>query len=267
MNTVLLITTGVSLVIAAGLGVQFARMLREERRRSDARVHLLSELSGRASAPASVRRPATQPIAAPPSPAAQATVARPAPIDDFELRPAARESATVQDLFHERGEPSAWPRRFAVIGAMSVLLALSIVSYRLLGVSSAAPAQHVTGRPAEPTVNSDAPPLELLTMRHGTADGVLTITGQVRNPRSGRTLRGVNATVLVFGPGGSFMTNMRTPLDYTALAPGEESPFVIQVPLTGTVERYRIGFRTDDGRVLSHVDRRSPDTLAQRQLP
>jgi hypothetical protein len=63
------------------------------------------------------------------------------------------------------------------------------------------------------------------------------------------------------------MTNMRTPLDYTALAPGEESPFVIRVPLTGTVERYRIGFRTDDGRVLSHVDRRSPDTVAQRQLP
>ena len=104
-------------------------------------------------------------------------------------------------------------------------------------------------------------------MRHASEDGVLTISGQVRNPRSGRTLKGVNATVLVFGPGGSFMTNMRVPLDYSALAPGEESPFLIRVPLSGPVERYRIGFRTDDGRVLSHVDRRSPETVAQRQIP
>ncbi|MEO6236125.1 MAG: hypothetical protein ABIQ52_03950, partial [Vicinamibacterales bacterium] len=80
MNTLLLITTAVSLVIAAVLGVQLARMLREERRRSDARVQLLSELAGRATAPAAIH--------------------------DFELRPAAREQATVQDLFHERDEPS-----------------------------------------------------------------------------------------------------------------------------------------------------------------
>ncbi|MEO5897846.1 MAG: hypothetical protein ABIS06_19340 [Vicinamibacterales bacterium] len=243
MNTLLLITTGVSLAIAAVLGVQLARMLRQERRRSDARVQLLGELAGRQIPPVSARRP----------------------VDDCELRPAARHSATGQDLFLERDEPSAWPRRFAVVGAMSVLLALSVISFRLLSVSSPAPAQQATG-PTEASA-IDTPPLELLTMRHASEDGVLTITGQVRNPRSGRTLKGINATVLVFGPGGSFMTNMRTPLDYTALAPGEESPFVIRVPLTGTVERYRIGFRTDDGRVLSHVDRRSPDTLAQRQLP
>jgi len=254
MNTLLLITTGVSLAVAAVLGVMLSRMLREERRRSDARVQLLSELAGRPGAPV-----------AQPSAALQPTVSRRSTIDDFELRPGTGASAGVQDLFHEHDEPSAWPRRFAVIGAMAVLLAVSVISYRLLSVSSPAPTQQVTG-PAEPSL-SDAPPLELLTMRHASEDGVLTITGQVRNPRSGRMLNGVNATVLVFGPGGSYMTNMRTPLDYTALAPGEESPFVIRVPLTGTVERYRIGFRTDDGRVLSHVDRRSPETVAQRQLP
>jgi hypothetical protein len=235
MNTLLLIITGVSLTIAAGLGFVLARMVREERRRSAARVQLLSELAGRQAVPAAARPEALQP------------------------------AATVQDLFHEREEPSPWPRRFAVIGALAALLAISGIGYRLLIVSPASPAQQVTG-PAQPSL-SDAPPLELLTMRHASEEGVLTITGQVRNPRSGRTLKGVNATVLVFGPGGSFMTNMRAPLDYTALAPGEESPFVIRVPLTGTVERYRIGFRADDGRVLSHVDRRSPDTVAQRQLP
>ena len=54
---------------------------------------------------------------------------------------------------------------------------------------------------------------------------------------------------------------------FTTLAPGEESPFVIRVPLTSAIERYRIGFRTEDGRVLSHVDRRSPDSIAQKQVP
>jgi hypothetical protein len=240
MNTFLLIITAVSLASAAALGILLARTMREERRRSAARVQLLSELAGRQSVPPVARQ-----------------------FNDFELRPAAGEIATVQDLFHEREQPSAWPRRFAVIAAMAAVLTISAVGYRLIGGSNATQVQRAEG--AADTSASQAPPLELLTMRHASADGVLTITGQVRNPRSGGILKGVNATVLVFGPGGSFMTNMRTPLDYTVLAPGEESPFVIRVPLTGAVERYRIGFRTDDGRVLSHVDRRAPDTVARRQ--
>ena len=34
--------------------------------------------------------------------------------------------------------------------------------------------------------------------------------------------------------------------------------------VTGQVTRYRIGFRTEDGRVLPHVDKRAPDSLAQK---
>jgi hypothetical protein len=36
------------------------------------------------------------------------------------------------------------------------------------------------------------------------------------------------------------------------------------VPVKGPVARYRVGFRTEDGRVLPHVDRRGPDALAQK---
>jgi hypothetical protein len=30
------------------------------------------------------------------------------------------------------------------------------------------------------------------------------------------------------------------------------------------VARYRVGFRTEDGRVITHVDKRGPDALAQK---
>jgi hypothetical protein len=45
-------------------------------------------------------------------------------------------------------------------------------------------------------------------------------------------------------------------VDLQLLAPGDESPFVIAVPITGTVSRYRIGFRGADGAAIAHVDRR-----------
>lgn len=243
MNSYLLALTVVSVVITAGFAIVLGRMVREERRRSDARVQLLNGL-------------ATRQSAAPPR--------APVAVGDFEIRPAAR-VASVQDLFHERQEPSAWPHRFAVIGALAVLLAISVWGLSHLGGRSTA-SQGAAVAAAAPA-NAEAPPLELLTMRHVNEDGTLTISGAVRNPRSGKLLKGVNATVLVFGPGGSFLTNMRAPLDFTTLAPGEESPFVIRVPLTSAIERYRIGFRTEDGRVLSHIDRRSPDSIAQKQVP
>ena len=47
MDTVLVIVTGVSLALAAGMGMLLARMMREERERSDARVQLLEGTRGK----------------------------------------------------------------------------------------------------------------------------------------------------------------------------------------------------------------------------
>jgi len=93
---------------------------------------------------------------------------------------------------------------------------------------------------------------------------VFTITGLVQNPRAGRELANVKVTLFVFGAGGTFLTSGRAPLDFTALGPGDESSFVISVPVKGDVARYRIGFRGGDDRVLAHVDRRTADAVAQR---
>ena len=105
-------------------------------------------------------------------------------------------------------------------------------------------------------------PLELVSLRHLQQAQTLTVTGLVQNPRTGAPLSHVVATAFVFGPDGTFLASSRAPLDFTTLAPGDESPFVVTVPVTGAVSRYRIGFRGEDGRVIAHVDKRGPDALA-----
>jgi hypothetical protein len=73
----------------------------------------------------------------------------------------------------------------------------------------------------------------------------------------------VFASAILFGPDGNFLTSARAPLDFTTLRPGDESPFVIPVPVTGSVARYRIGFRAADGSVIAHIDRRTDGTTAK----
>lgn len=108
-----------------------------------------------------------------------------------------------------------------------------------------------------------AMPLDLLTLDHQAGDGHLTIEGVVRNPAGNHAAHGVVATVALFGPDGTLRAAARAGVDHPTLPPGGDSPFVIKVAVTGTVSRYRVGFRGPDGEVLAHVDRR-PDAPAAR---
>jgi hypothetical protein len=135
MDSILAIVTGISLTLAAVMGVLLARMAREERRRSDARVQLLEQLAAKRADKA----------------AATARFA------DVDLRPAAQEVTGVHELFHEEPEPSPWPRRFAVIGSMAALLAL--VVFGLTRLETAAPAQAGNAQAV------GSAPLELLSRR------------------------------------------------------------------------------------------------------
>ena len=238
MDTILIVVTGVSLTLAAIMGTLLARLLREERRRSDARVQLLEQLAAKRAE----------------------RVEAAARFADVDLRLVPTEVTGVHDLFHEEPEPSPWPRRFAVIGGMAAVLAL--VVFGLTRFDSAA-AQTAGVPPAGATAQTV--PLELLSLRHTSDAGTLTVTGLVQNPRSGGPLSHVQATLFVFGRGGVLLTSARVPLDYTSLTPGDESPFVIRVPVSGNVDRYRVGFRGQDDRVIAHVDRRTADAVAQRE--
>src|SRR5262249_36526356 len=83
----------------------------------------------------------------------------------------------------------------------------------------------------------------------------LTVSGLVRNPAGGVPADGVSAVIFVFDRDGGFITSGRAPIDFTSLAPNDESPFKVEVPNVSDVARYRVSFRTSRG-IVRHVDRR-----------
>jgi hypothetical protein len=98
--------------------------------------------------------------------------------------------------------------------------------------------------------------LELMSLSQAMQDGTLTISGLVRNPRAGVPQERLTAVVFFFDGQGGFLSSTRAPLDYRALAPGQESPFQLSAPAPPGVARYRVSFRRDEGAVVPHVDRR-----------
>jgi hypothetical protein len=101
-----------------------------------------------------------------------------------------------------------------------------------------------------------AAPLELVSMRHERNGDTLRVTGLVRNPRAGEAVTGVTAVLFAFDRDGKVVTSSQAPLDFTTLAPGDESPFVVNLEKADDVGRYRVSLRTGAG-VLRHVDRRA----------
>ena len=254
MDTTLVIVTLLSMGMAGALSVIVWRMLRDERQRSDARVAALASLAA-APAAAAARQPSPHVDLPMRPPAAPRRVASPPP-------------QRVGDLFVEHvEEESPWRNRFVVMAALGLVLA-SVVLFALAAkgrvvprqVSPALPTAN-TQQPAQPPA-SPQPGLELVSMRDARRAGALTITGLVRNPHNGTLLSRVSVTAYAFDANGAFIASGRALLDVTSLAPGDDSPFVVSVPVTEAVARYRIGFRGEDGRVIAHVDRRQQGPVA-----
>jgi hypothetical protein len=239
MDTILMTVTVLSLAMVAGMGALLARMLRDERRRSDARVELLTQLATEG-APRRVR-PETSPVA------------------ELELRPTAPVSVPVSDLFHEHERPNTFPRRLAVAGAMAAVVGIVVIGWNFSAAKAPIPAHSVASTAAPQ-------PLELLSLGHTAEAGSLIVSGLVQNPRGAAPLTRVRATLVVFGTDGALQTTAAAPLDFTTLGPGDESPFVIRVAVAAPPARYRIGFRGENDRALGHIDRR-PDAVARKQTP
>jgi hypothetical protein len=239
MDTLLLTVTVVSLALAGALGMLLARMVREERRRAEARVALLMDLAG-----ANESRPQ-----------------RVARFSDLDLHPATAPPtvATVGDLFHEHETERAWPRRLLVAGAMAATIGVAVFAWSAMDRHTAPKAPATASSPAQP-------PLELLSLGHKQEGDTLVISGIVQNPRGASVVSGGHATVLVFGADGALIASGRTPLDFATLTPGAESPFVIRLTATGAA-RYRIGFRGAHDETLAHVDRRISDSVARKEAP
>jgi len=230
MDLVLITITAISLVLAIAMGFIVFKLAREERERSEARVAFL---------------------------AAAAAAAPSLKLRESDARTAAATRLNVDapsgELFAASDAESPWLRR---IGVAVAVAALATVGYALT---------HIGAGPSTTTsvATKQAAPLELLALQHSQERDSLTISGTVRNPRDGAAVSEVAVSAFVFGPDGNVVASGRAGLDYATLAPGDESPFVLRVPVKGSVSRYRVGFRAADGSVIAHVDRRATGNSAQ----
>jgi len=250
MDIVLLTLVVLSLGAAAGFGALAWRVGREEKARSKARIAALATAMDPPPPETSAGHARVSPEASggvhPTLPWTSSSVHVTSPDQaDETTSSASGPRVAVGSVFDSsregiRGRPML---RVAVGGVM----ALGLVGGTLIGaLTGGAPAT----RPRE------GAPLELVSMRHLREGTILTVSGLVRNPAAGGEVNGITAVVFAFDRNGGFVASGRAPLDFSTLAPGDESPFVVTVPNVSDVARYRVSFRTGRG-VVRHIDRRT----------
>ena len=271
MDTLLFTVTVISLA-AAFASVMAVRKLRHaDQQRSDARVAALM-----AAADADVVPPPVRVEAARPRPAKPATDGRwnavagemrwdpePVGIRDSGLgfrsegvtehTPNPESPIPADERFFgtvQREQPAS--PRFAFAAAFALILALAGAA--IVFTSSNHQKAPVAGA-------THASPLELLSLNHSRDANALTINGVVRNPANGSKLEGLTAVVSLIDAHGGLISTKDVPLDYRAIGPGEEAPFRISVPDSGSIARYRVSFRAGTD-VVPHVDRRTDTKLA-----
>jgi len=255
MDTALVAVTLVSLALAATMMGVAMRLLREERRRSAARVAALTdELSGTQAADLPLRAiPST-----PPAPARREPVRRIDVMDvplrvepeTFEPQTAAPEPTLdlSSGMFATADRRRGLPRRALVTAAIGILMAV--------GGTALLTSKGEDHAPEPASAAASGAPLELLSLRHTRQADMLTITGLVRNPDGALPMKDIAAVSFLFDREGSFVASGRAPLDFRTLSAGDESPFVITIPVSGTIGRYRVSFRGASGAMAPHIDKR-----------
>lgn len=156
----------------------------------------------------------------------------------------------VTSMFATTAGASVSGRPLVKLGIFGALAATFLVIVAMANRS------HV--EPVVPAANEAV--LELVSMHHTREGAILTVSGLVRNPRAGVPRTRIDAVVFAFDRTGGFLASGRAALDFTNLAPGDESPFVVKVPDVSDVVRYRVSFRTETG-ILRHLDRRTSNQL------
>lgn len=285
MDIVLLGITVVSLIVAFIMSVTAMRLMRDEKKRSSARVAALSLAAadtGAASALGAFNseppaKPVTKaPWSAPkivpaivPAPAAQAVeVAPPVPVvppapSELPLNQprvqAERQSRDEVGITHASGFLGAAEVHREEGGRQKTLAFAAVVLFLVLSGGLV----FLMSGPRGTTAQAMGPnaPLELVSLSHQRQNQKLAVSGLVRNPQTGKPIERLSAVVFLFDRTGTFVTSSRANVDFMKLGAGDESPFVVSLDAPATVSRYRVSFRTDEG-IVPHIDRRSATPVA-----
>jgi hypothetical protein len=266
MDTTLLIVTALSLIVAMAMSVKAWRTVREERRRTAARVAALSVAAGsspvdQARSSTERSRAATAELRVPRSPWARSPLST---VQGAEPRlsspepqvpsPAIIETrAASRPILGTTEEPQVsrgGQRGLAAAAAVLFVVLIGGLAWMMAGRQGSVA-----------TAASPSAPLELVSLRHERQTSKLAVSGLVRNPAAGQPVDHLSAVVFLFDQQGSFVTSAKAPVDFVRLGSGDESPFVIKMDAPATIARYRVSFRTDSG-VVPHVDRRGASPIA-----
>ena len=234
--------TLIALTMTVAMGVVTWRLVREERRRSAARLMALTaELQ---------RQQPTVPdsLSATPAVAPQAASAIDVTIQRSDEGPSAGEDVwSGGDLFAAPAEETGgWSRRLAALAGAGAVLMVLISAAVLLSLD---------GDREQVTTPAGHAPVELLALQYQRQDGFLAISGLVRNPEGGTVTSQLSVLAMAFDQAGVMVASGRAPLQIDTLPPGGESPFSISLP-GERASRYRVSFLIDDTTV-PHVDRRT----------
>jgi len=256
MELTLVVVTLMSLGMAVAMGAVAWRLLREERRRSAARVAALVDTTHSRNAH---RRPADGPrntrarsaeVATERAAEGHATAWDSLPLRPLE--PGVAAPIATPALFAPPSSSSRLGPRLLALSAAAVVMAAGVWGVWRLSERGAA------GAPAAAAAGA---PIELVSLASDRQGGALRITGMIQNPTDGLEQRDIVAVAFLFDRSGHIVGSGTAPIDDTRLVPGDASPFVIVVDHAERVARYRLGFRARNGQVLAHVDRRG-DTAA-----
>jgi hypothetical protein len=223
---VLIFITAASLILAAVMGIVAWRSIRREQRRSEARiVALAAEIADDS--------PADLPV--------------PLGLRNenlFDITPGERVRSQT---------PIALAAGALIVGAI-IGLAVGLPGSRVQSASAEAPT--TVGVSTAPTRATTAAPIELVQLNHARTTDGLTVRGVVRNPANGLAVAHLTAVVLLFNDAGGVVASGRAAVGAVDLAPGAEAAFAVTASGARDVSRYRVSFRTDDDRVVPHVDKR-----------
>ncbi len=227
-----------SLALAVAMAVLAWRILRSDRQRADARVAMLQRMA--------LEPAAHEPDMAPGARWQDAALARSTPAAPV----------SPPDVFATLDRAPAPTRRW--MGATVVVVFMALGAATVYGLYPESIGGGEAGSPLADFLSRrpDPRPLELLSLSYRVESGDFIVTGLVQNPPTGRPSPEIVAVVYAFDAKGNYFASAKAPLEFATLAPGAESPFVVRLPGTAQVSRFRVGFRTVDGSVISHEDHR-----------
>ncbi len=248
MSTVLIVMAVASVAVAIGMSFWTLRLAHAERRRSEARIALLEAELTRDDVDDQLLGSGST---GEPSPGGESHRADPPPV-----WPNTSVPGRQTDLFADAAPSASDVPRFAIVLVFGVLI-VGALTAAVVVFAGAGEANSTTTVAGEVT---DRPPLELTSLRHQREGSAWAILGLIRNPAEASPIDDVAAVTFLFDPEGAFVASGRAALEFESLQPGTESPFSVHVDTAEQVARYRIGFRTSDGSVIRHIDRRVPQS-------